>query len=89
MMKYLYELEESYHVLCIINQFFDQPFKMPTPRECISEICYDLAITLLRKETPDQFIRKALFQNHPVLIRLMTEIESFIELEEEQSNSME
>lgn len=74
----LLEVEEFYHVLCIANQFFNCPVPLPTPRECINEFCYHLAMTAAGKRNLDSFIRRQLFKDNTVLIGLLDEIKQSI-----------
>jgi hypothetical protein len=73
----LEETEQFYKELTIVNQFSGQPFVMPPPHKCVSNLTYRLAITFATWTNPSKVIPR-LFNNNKLLIKLTEEIQTFV-----------
>ncbi len=69
----LIEIEQFYKELMIINQFCGEPFKMPPPHHCVSQLTRQLAVVFKTSKNIWMDIH-GLFDNNELLIALTKEI---------------
>jgi hypothetical protein len=69
----LIEVEQFYKELTIINQFCGEPFKMPPPHHCVSQLTRQLAAVFKTSTNIWKDIH-VLFDNNKLLISLTEEI---------------
>jgi hypothetical protein len=71
----LRECEQLYKELSMINQFFGQPFKIPPPEFCFSQLTYPLALRLSQSKHFRKDIQRIL--GNEVLVDFIIEIYDF------------
>ncbi len=71
--RQLIEVEQFYKELTIINQFCGEPFKMPPPHYCVSQLTRQLAVVFKTSKNIWMDIHD-LFDNNELLIALTKEI---------------
>jgi hypothetical protein len=61
----------------MINQFFGQPFDMPPPRLCFSQLTYRLAVVLRRSNNRWSDMKKTICQENELFFEFVRELQAF------------
>jgi len=61
----------------MINQFFGQPFDMPPPRLCFSQLTYRLAVVLSKSNNRWSDMKKTICQENELFFEFVRELQAF------------